>query len=187
MPVRHDGLSLRDPLVSVDAAGEGVESTVDDLLFLGVECGDLFPRLDAFVVQHTFELRADALDLLEIVDVIWLDAGSAKHRLALHPLARRPCGTALGVLVGLCKILFVLTVERSFELCDTGVGCVEVVAHGECRTQLTFELCDPRVAIVEVVTVGVELCLKVSNATLRAVEFVAGCAQRGLKLTRAGL
>ncbi len=184
MTVRHDGLSLRDPLVSVNAAREGIECAVDDLLLIVGQNSELLVGLHTLLVEYTFKLRADAFDLLQIIDVVRFDTCGAECCLANHPSARGKCGHVGCVDFGVGDVFFVLAVERCFELCDAVVRRVEVVANRKRSSQFAFEFSNSCVAIVEVAAVSVELCFEISNAALSPIEFVASGVERRLKFSR---
>ena len=177
MAVGHDGLGLRHPFVAVDAAWECVQCAVDNFLFISVERCELFVGLDALFVEYTFELRADALDLLQVIHVVRLDTGGAQCGGADDPGARCECSGAHGVGFGVGRVFFVLAVEGSLKLSNLRVCCVEVALACQCSTKLTFELGDANISGIEGAFFLLKLRLEVGDSTLRAVEFASGCAQ----------
>ncbi len=158
--VRHDGLRLWDPFVTVDAAREGVECVVDGcLVFVGERC-DLFPGLYAKAVEYAFKLWSDTLDDLEVVDVIDFNTGGTELGFPDLPSSGLPCSHAHGVLIAEGLIL-IGTVESCFELRNPCVLRIEVTleALGCCQ-----------------------LCFKISGTGLFGVEVSLSC-ERSAKFT----
>ncbi len=164
--VGHDGLGLRNPLVAVDAALERGQRVVDDLGFLIGQRSNLLPGLDAVLVEGSFELGADTLDDLEIVDVVRLDAWGAEAGRADHPGSRRPrCGSPNVGFAGR-RGFGVFVIEALFELDDAGSG----------TSQIAFELTDTGIGAVEFATQAVslgrvrKLALEFADASVCAIE-----------------
>ena len=55
------------PFVALGAALESTEEFIDDIVFLGCHFADLIVGINTQLIQHAFQFRANAFDLLQVV------------------------------------------------------------------------------------------------------------------------
>ena len=183
----HDCLALFDPLITGDAAGEVGEGSVYGCDSGLVEGSELLPGDDAEAVEQLFHLWADSRDDFEVIGVIGT-VGAELGLAALPSACLKRCETLDAL--GHCRGSSLLFSQQGFELGDTSVPAVEIVAElrqisGVIRSVPggVFQRFDTTVFLGErytqlsefrIVLLGfVELALKVRNAGVRTIELTA--------------